>query len=69
MYSGSFLIVLGMMMISVCKIYWQFMLAQGVRMGIGNGVCFITGVAIVPTYFSSRRGVAASIAASGSSFG
>lgn len=38
-------------------------------MGLGNGVCFITGVAIVPTYFSSRRGVAAGIAASGSSFG
>lgn len=57
------------MIVSICKTYWQFMLVQGVCIGIGNGVCFITGVAIVPTYFTTRRGVAASIAASGSSFG
>jgi MFS family permease len=69
MYVGTFLIVLGMMMTSFCKSYWQFMLAQGVCIGVGNGIVFITSVAIIPTYFSARRGVAAGIAASGSSFG
>lgn len=69
MYIGSFFIVFGMMMTSICKSYWQFMLAQGICVGIGQGIVFITGVAVVPTYFLVRRGVAAGIAASGSSFG
>lgn len=61
--------VFGMMMTSICKKYWQFMLAQGICVGVGNGILFIAGVAIIPTYFAKRRGLAAGIAASGSSVG
>lgn len=38
-------------------------------MGIGNGCLFIPAVATVPTYFSSKRGLATGVAASGSSLG
>jgi MFS family permease len=69
LYVGTVLIILGMMMTSICKSYWQFMLAQGICAGIGNGIAFISAVAIIPSYFKVKRGVASGIAASGSSFG
>lgn len=56
-YTGTVMIVLGMMMTSICSQYWQFMLAQGICMGLGNGLLFIPAVAIIPTYFSSKRGI------------
>lgn len=56
-YTGTALIVLGMMMTSLCTEYWQFMLAQGICIGIGNGMLFIPGVAIIPTYFTTKRGI------------
>lgn len=69
LYSGTVLIVLGMMMTSLCTKYWQFMLAQGICMGIGNGCLFLPGIASLPTYFSTKRGAATGIAAAGSSLG
>ena len=36
---GSATAVFGMMMTSICKEYWQVVLAQGVVTGIGMGVC------------------------------
>jgi MFS family permease len=65
----SALAVFGLMMTSLCTEYWQFMLAQGVCMGLGFGGVFITSVAITPSYFSKKRGLALGIAASGSSIG
>ena len=34
---GSFLVVFGHMMLSICDTYWQVLLAQGVVVGIGAG--------------------------------
>lgn len=66
---GVFLQVFGMMMVSLCTKYWQFMLAQGVVVGIGCGCSFIPSVAIVGTYFTTKRSLALGIAAVGSSIG
>ncbi|KJR86545.1 uncharacterized protein SPSK_02504 [Sporothrix schenckii 1099-18] len=66
---GSFLEVFGTMMTSICKEYWQVFLAQGIVVGIGAGMVFIPGVAIVGTYFSTRRATAIGIAATGSCIG
>lgn len=66
---GSFLIVLGQMMLSLCNSYWQVILAQGVSIGIGTGLIFVSGVAILSTYFSTKLATATGIAASGSSIG
>lgn len=68
-YAGSFLIVLGLMMTSLCTTYYQLILAQALCQGIGQGALFITSVAIIPSYFSTRRSLALGIAASGSSLG
>lgn len=66
---GSFLIVFGHMVLSLCHTYWQVVLAQGFCVGIGAGCLFVPCVAILPTYFSTRIGLAVGLAAAGSSFG
>ncbi|KAK4892374.1 hypothetical protein LTR27_009208 [Elasticomyces elasticus] len=67
--SGSAIVVFGMMMTSLCTEYWQFMLAQGIVVGLGGGCLFITATSILPSYFSKKRALAMGIAASGSSLG
>ena len=49
---GGTLVVFGLMMTSICKEFWQVMLAQGVCVGLGSGCLFIPSVAICATYFS-----------------
>ncbi|WPG98119.1 Hypothetical protein R9X50_00090500 [Acrodontium crateriforme] len=66
---GTFGVVFGHMMLSLCHTFWQVILAQGFVIGIGGGCLFIPAVAILPTYFSSRIGLAIGLAASGSSMG
>lgn len=61
--------VFGMMMTSVCKKYWQFILAQGLTMGVGCGCLLLPSVAVMPAYFKTRRALATGIGASGSSIG
>jgi len=55
--------------LSICKTYWQVILAQGVVVGIGAGMIFIPSVAIVGTYFSTKRSTAMGLGATGSSIG
>ncbi|EED20913.1 monocarboxylate permease, putative [Talaromyces stipitatus ATCC 10500] len=69
LYSGSFMIILGQMMTSLCNEYYQALLAQGFCIGIGVGLIFIPSVAVLCTYFSSRLTLANGIAAAGSGFG
>ncbi|TVY92528.1 Aspyridones efflux protein [Lachnellula willkommii] len=66
---GAFCSVFGMMMLSICKTYWQVILAQGVVVGIGAGMTFIPSVAIVGTYFTTKRSTAMGLGATGSSIG
>jgi MFS family permease len=55
--------------LSLCTKYWQIILTQSILVGIGSGMCFIPGVTIVGTYFSTRRSTASGIAATGSGVG
>lgn len=66
---GSFGVVFGFMMLSLCKEFWQAMLAQGFCIGLGGGMLFVPSVAILPTYFSTKIGLAIGLAAAGSSMG
>jgi hypothetical protein len=66
---GGFLVVFGYMMLSLCTTLWQCILAQGFCIGIGGGLLFVPSVAILPTYFRRRLGLAVGLAASGSSMG
>lgn len=64
---GSIVGVFGMMMTSLCTEYWQLMLAQGMCVGVGSGCLFLPAIAIIPSYFTTKRALATGIAASGSS--
>ncbi|KAL3459652.1 major facilitator superfamily domain-containing protein [Aspergillus heterothallicus] len=66
---GSFGIVFGIMMLSLCKEYYQVLLAQGFVVGIGAGCLFVPCVSLLPTYFSTKLGAALGLAVSGSSLG
>ena len=67
--TGSFGVVFGMMMTSLCNEYWQFVVAQGFVVGLGCGCLFVPCVAIIPSYFSTKKALAQGLAASGSSLG
>lgn len=66
---GGFFVVFGLMMTSLCRTYWQLMLAQGICIGIGAGQLFIVAVAVLPGWFAKRRAIATGLAATGSSLG
>lgn len=67
--AGIMTMIFGMMMVSICHDYWQFVLAQGVVAGLGSGATFIPSVTVVGTYFSAHRSLAIGIATTGSSVG
>jgi MFS family permease len=66
---GSVIQLCGIFLISWCKTYWQVLLAQGVCVGIGNGLVFVPSVALASTYFFKNRAVALGLCASGSATG
>lgn len=68
-YLGSFLVVFGMMMTSLCTKYWQAVLAQGLIIGVGNGCLFVPSTAVIPPYFEKRRALAMGIAITGGNIG
>ncbi|KAF1987174.1 MFS general substrate transporter [Aulographum hederae CBS 113979] len=67
--AGSFLLVFGHMMLSLCTEYWQVFLAQGLCIGLGTGLTFVPSVAILATYFDTRLATSMGVAAAGSSLG
>ncbi|KAI4186836.1 MAG: hypothetical protein L6R41_003221 [Letrouitia leprolyta] len=69
LFAGSFGVVFGHMMLSLCDEYWQVVLAQGICVGLGAGCLFIPSVSVLPTYFSSKIGLAIGLGSSGSSIG
>jgi hypothetical protein len=66
---GSFFLVFGQMMLSLCTEYWQVLLAQGFCIGIGSGLLCVPSTAILSQYFTTRLATAVGITASGSSLG
>ena len=68
-FSGSCFVILGTFMLSICKEYWQVLLAQGICTGLGAGLLFVPSVAIISTYFTTKLATAVGIAACGSSVG
>jgi MFS family permease len=66
---GAVIYVFALMMTSICKEYWQFMLAQGVLAGIGMSLLQVPAFAAVSQYFHKKRAAALGIVVSGSSIG
>lgn len=66
---GSGLIVLGMMMLSLARVYWQILLAQSICVGLGSGMLFTPALAQVTVLFNRRRPIALGLAMMGTGFG
>ncbi|TQS33141.1 hypothetical protein Golomagni_06524, partial [Golovinomyces magnicellulatus] len=66
---AALLYVFAVMMLSICKVYWHFMLVQGVLMGILMGVLQMPAFASVSQYFDKKRAAAMGVVVSGSSIG
>jgi nitrate/nitrite transporter NarK len=67
--SGIMIVVFGLMMTSISQSYYQIFLAQGVCIGIGNGLLFLPSVSLVTVYFSTKRAAATGLASTGSGVG
>ncbi|PYH33715.1 putative MFS monocarboxylate transporter [Aspergillus neoniger CBS 115656] len=67
--TGSFLVVFGMMMLSLATEYYQVLLAQGFCVGIGGGITYIPAMVVISSYFTTRRPIAIGCASIGSSVG
>lgn len=65
LYIGNFLVVFGIMMLSLAKEYWQVFLAQGLCMGLGAGFLYVPSLALVGIWFSRKRALAMGIVMSG----
>ncbi|KAJ9602160.1 hypothetical protein H2200_013280 [Cladophialophora chaetospira] len=66
---GCAIQLLGIFATSFCKVFWQFVLAQGICTGLGSGIFFCPTMGLVTTYFKNNRGLAVAIVSSGNSFG
>ncbi|CAG9990986.1 unnamed protein product [Clonostachys byssicola] len=67
--AGAILQLLGIFLMSVSTQYWQLVLTQGILSGLGNGLIFTPTLALVLTYFSSRRSLALGLVTLGNSLG
>ncbi|RAL00357.1 MFS general substrate transporter [Aspergillus ibericus CBS 121593] len=67
--AGSILILLGTFVISLASQYWQIFLAQGLCIGLGQGLIWLPSVTVISTYFARNRVFAVTAAATGTSTG
>ena len=66
---ASILVVFAICMLSLSTQYYQIVLSEGIAFGIGAGGLFLIPMVAIPHWFTSKRGLAIGVAASGSSIG
>ncbi|PYI32370.1 MFS general substrate transporter [Aspergillus indologenus CBS 114.80] len=67
--SGTTCIFLGHIFLSLSTQYYQLLLSQGLLIGIGAGCLFVPCISVLPSYFSTRLGLALGLDVSGSAAG
>lgn len=68
-YPCSLLLVVGMMLTSLCTQMYQFVLCQGILVGISAGFIFAPSLSVVGHYFFKKRALAMALASTGSPIG
>lgn len=66
---GSLLVVTGTLLQSFCVEFWQYILTQGVLVGVGAGCLSLLSVAVPSLWFTTRLPLANGFAAAGSGLG
>ncbi|KAI5124365.1 hypothetical protein M0805_008969 [Coniferiporia weirii] len=69
LFLASCLMIIATFLTAQCTEYWQFVLCQGVAIGLASGVIFGPTLAVISHWFKKRRGLALGIIACGSSTG
>ena len=66
---GLVLQVVGVFVTSLATRYWQLLIAQGICQGIGSGLAFTPTMALLSTYFTTKRALAVCGMSSGTATG
>ncbi len=69
LFVGATVETLAVMLLSLCSNYYQIFLAQGLLMGLGNGLLYIPGLALVGRSFKTHRSMAMAITTCGAPTG
>ncbi|KIW80440.1 hypothetical protein Z517_07056 [Fonsecaea pedrosoi CBS 271.37] len=69
LFGGAAMSCLGIFMLSLSSQYYQIILTQGICTGLGCGVLFIPGMALVSRSFKTRRAIALGVVSCGAPFG
>ncbi|KAI0698102.1 MFS general substrate transporter [Cytidiella melzeri] len=69
MVPGTVILVFSIMITSICKEYYQYILGQGVLFGLGVGLLFYPSLSAISTHFYKYRATALGIALAGSGVG
>ncbi|KAL6896106.1 major facilitator superfamily domain-containing protein [Trichoderma longibrachiatum] len=69
MFSGTAVCLLSFICSSFATQYYQYLLAQGILLGIGSALLFYPATSAISEWFNHKRGLALGIALSGSSVG
>ncbi|KAJ5243394.1 Major facilitator superfamily domain general substrate transporter [Penicillium citrinum] len=68
-WSGGIIYSLALLLASFSQTLWQFILTQGLLLGIGTCMAYMPSVTVAPTWFSVHRGLAMGIILSGTGVG
>ncbi|PPQ80776.1 hypothetical protein CVT25_001913 [Psilocybe cyanescens] len=69
MVAGTICYSVSMMLMSICTQYYQYVLCQGILLGLGVGLVFYPSLASISTHFMKYRATAIGVAIAGSSVG
>ncbi len=69
LFGGAVVSCFGIFMLSLSKEYYQILLSQGICMGLGCGVLYVPGLALVSRSFNTKRSVALGTVSCGAPFG
>jgi MFS family permease len=68
-FVGSFLVVIGMLLTSFAREYWQLLLTQGLCVGLGSSCLFLPSLSVVAAAFTKNRALAIGVVGAGGSVG
>jgi MFS family permease len=69
LYLGAAIETVGVFLMSLSTKYWHIFLTQGVMLGLGNGLLYLPGLALVGRSFTKHRAVAMGITTCGAPMG
>jgi len=69
LFGGATVCCIGIFMLSLSTQYYQIMLTQGICMGMGCGVLYIPGIALVSRSFRKHRAIALGLVTCGAPVG